>query len=475
MGNSCCTDAHEDLPIDRCRAFQILRENWSDKVEHVDARNPAATSSLDKSEDSRFWEEPKASEQFLRSAREATKTPGSPCPGFEEAAVTHDVEPTTPGQTSSEELEPLTRPRRGSEESVASSRVSIPDTTEFERMIRLVSPETVDVCRNLSPEALVELTRFAEDEEDVFRARSLLVEMASCLSRKRISGNTLSALYATPACRHVKSKLKAYQDLGEACCVEHRDWFSAFKDRNGTIHAAVDNDTIRYRCCVNIPAKLTQVMAVANEVQFMRKWNPLLAGDPQVLGLRTACHFILNYCMSALGGLYRVEVLNEIQRFCDAEAGLLAEHVKSLPPDHPNYREPSPGYKPAQTELKNLWVACGDQNTMLIQVGQMQLPFKLTKSIVVRIGQLAGSRLIGGLVQNSLQATLPGNIWESSIRDDVLGFYSRLDCCVQSQASQCRAPTTDAPFVDDLHLRGDLHHLFEKRSFVWQSDGSDAG
>merc|ERR1719213_775594 len=100
-------------------------------------------------------------------------------------------------------------------------------------------------------------------------------------------------------------------------------------------------------------------MAVANEIQLMPKWNSLVVKDPEVVGRRTAHYMVLNYQISALGGMYKVDVLNEIRRFSDVEGGYLVEYVTSVPSDHPSYKDAEKGYKRMQTLIKNVITACG--------------------------------------------------------------------------------------------------------------------
>lgn len=320
-----------------------------------------------------------------------------------------------------------------------------------------VALDCVQVAESVS-RILDTLATYVDQEGDVCRARSFVSETLVSAEDETCQLLKRSELYT-----RLSGKLDDYERLRRVCCDEDAEWFQVSDDSHGTIHACFDPQdkcAVNYRVRVNIPARLTQVMAVINEVQFMRKWNPLVSNDPQILGLRTSCHFVLNYCLS-IGGLYKVEILNEIQRFCDSEAGILAEHIRSVPPGHPNYKKPRHGFKAAQTELKNLWIACGSDHTLFIQVGKVRCPFALTKWLVSSVGLAAGRKLIGGLVKNSLMATEPGNMWEPSVEEDDLGFYRVLNRCVESQGSIDRRPSEERP-ISSIRL-GSLQSTFSSQ------------
>jgi hypothetical protein len=224
--------------------------------------------------------------------------------------------------------------------------------------------------------------------------------------------------------------------------MQNDDWFVVYKDDTGSsIHGCYDkNDsyTLYYRVRVHIPAKMTNVLAVANESQLLQEWNALVTKPPEVLGEKKALHFVLNYQMSVLHGMYKVDLLNEVRRYVDPRGGFLAEYIKSVPADHERFKEPMSGYKRPDTELKNIWVACGEENTVLIQAGTLRLPFSLGQWVVTSLGSVAGKFIVGGLVKNSLRSCEPGNPWEQALKEDSTGFYARLTECLLADSSCTR-------------------------------------
>jgi len=261
-----------------------------------------------------------------------------------------------------------------------------------------------------------------------------------------------SAIYAVYARR-----LKFFHDVGKSCCNVDNSWLQAFAntDHSQTIHFHLDPhnpSTLKYRVRAVIPAKLTSALLVANEVQFMAEWNKLVVKEPQVMGRRTAHYMVLNYQMSILAGMFKVDVLSEIRRFSDVNNGFVAEYIRTVEEDSTSYVKPASGYKRPHTQLTNIWAACGPNHTVLIQVGSLQLPFSVSPWVVSKVGHIAGNKIIGGLVKNSLMATIPGNRWEAAFKEDKFGLYGRVEECVASEASLSRAPQSASGTVGEFDL-----------------------
>merc|ERR1712039_695199 len=172
---------------------------------------------------------------------------------------------------------------------------------------------------------------------------------------------------------------------------------------------------------------------------------------------------VINYQLSILGGMNKLDILNEIRRFSDVEGGFLAEYIVSADKTHPSYREPPKGYKRPQVELKNLWAACGPSHTVLIQVGKLQLPFSVSRWVAGMLGSAAGKFIVGGLVENSMRSAVPNSPWEGFLKSDKLGLYARLDECIDSRASESRKPVKDS--LGDNVLDFDLSEYFDSKRF----------
>jgi len=260
-----------------------------------------------------------------------------------------------------------------------------------------------------------------------------------------------SAMYAI-YCR----RLKFFHDVGLSCCGLEKSWFQAFQNADGTqtIHAFLDpkdSTLLRYRVRAVIPTKLTTALLVANEVQFMPEWNKLVTKQPKVLGRRTAHYMVINYQMSILAGMFKVDVLSEVRRFTHVDGGFMAEYIESVDESSASYVKPAPGYKRPHTQVQNVWAACGPNHTVLTQVATLQLPFPVSPWVVSKVGGIAGNKIIGGLVNNSLMASVPGNRWETALAEDIHGLYARLDECALSEASFGRAPVKGNQ-VDEFDL-----------------------
>eukprot|EP00415_Alexandrium_ostenfeldii_P003620 UN3620 len=250
-------------------------------------------------------------------------------------------------------------------------------------------------------ELLERARAFIDKEYDIIRAERVFGELEVLLHSHGKAAAweeiTNQQLYV-----RFKRKLAYYTDSGRACFDLQHDWFCAWEDsdRTRSIHGWIDPSDKRklfYKVYAQIPTSLVNVMAIANEVQLLKEWNSLVVAPPEVIGRRTAHYMILNYRMSILGGMQKLDILNEIRRFTDAEGGFFAEHIETVPEGHPAHRDPASGYKRPRQLVKNLWVACGPSHTVLIQVGKLDLPISLTQWWATKIGGIAGRALVGSL------------------------------------------------------------------------------
>lgn len=323
-----------------------------------------------------------------------------------------------------------------------------------------------ELCQQLDEKSvalLEEIRRLVDVEYDIVEAATQMQRLAD----KLLGTPSWVSIQASALHRRLASRLKLFLGIGTACFNEGGDWFCIYDNaqEGQSIHArfdAQDSTLVHYRVRAQINAPLSSAMAVANEVQLMQNWNKLCESEPKTLGNRTAHYMVLNYQMSALAGLYKLDILNEIRRFTDPEGGFMAEYVASVNKGHPCYNEPSRGYSRPQTELQSVWSACGPEHTLLIQAGKLKLPFSIGKWLGSKLGGIAGKFLVGGLVQNALRAAEPNSPWQPMLQADTLGLYASLKRCEKSAPSQSRQPKPGedgvkiAPF--DL-----LDHFQEKR------------
>jgi len=316
------------------------------------------------------------------------------------------------------------------------------------------------------------IAHLVDTEYDIIKAEVLLAELeASMRSREGCWGSILEMpLYA-----RFRRRLDYFVEVGNSCLDDVGDWFLAYEDSSQTrsIHGSIDpknGKRLNYRVRVQIPTSLVNVMAICTEVQLMREWNALVVGTPQVIGRSTAHYMVLNYQLSFLGGLQKIDVCNEIRRFSDPVGGFLAEYIESVPEDHPCYRAPLPGFKRPKTLLKNMWVACGPDQTVLIQVGRIDFPIAFTRWWATRLAGTFGRFVMEGLVTNSLRSATPGSPWENHISSDRLGLYGRLGECMKSNESSSRKPHPEYP---DRVADFDLKPSFRRRHMQKMSQAQD--
>lgn len=327
----------------------------------------------------------------------------------------------------------------------SASRLSDGDGTESRGFVPDMPDVDVDAV-------LAEVERLVDVSYDVLKAEELLAALEEHLG----SENTLwEDILKTPLFERFSRKMDIYKKVGEAVCKSTDDWFCVYQDQgqNSTIFGCIDpenNKCLHYRVTAHIPTSLTNVMAIGNEVQLLPAWNSLVVNQPEVIGRRTGHYMVLNYQMSILGGMYKVDILNEIRRFSDPRGGYLAEYIESAGKDHPCYKPTLSGYKRPDTKLQNIWIACGPNHTTLVQVGKVVLPFTATKWLASTVGGLAGRFIVGGLVKNSMRSVEPGNPWEKLLIEDELGLYARMTDCVNGKGSTARSKRSTSMSASEM-------------------------
>lgn len=68
-----------------------------------------------------------------------------------------------------------------------------------------------------------------------------------------------------------------------------------------------------------------------------------------------------------------------------------------------------------------IWAACGEDKTLLLQAGTVQLPVPVTKWLATSIGGLVGRHLISNMVKTAQRAAQPGNPWDKAMAEDRFG------------------------------------------------------
>mmetsp|Transcript_67205 Transcript_67205/g.161015 ORF Transcript_67205/g.161015 Transcript_67205/m.161015 type:complete len:483 (+) Transcript_67205:170-1618(+) len=313
--------------------------------------------------------------------------------------------------------------------------------------------EMVDEVRTMAQESIAEedgpkvaaakmkalIENFIDREYDILAAELVFRELEMTLG----SGDEWNEILKSKLFERFSRKATYFFKVGKAVCADQSQWLCIYEGGGSRITALVDKDDpflVHYKANVSIPTSLTNVMAVANEVQLMREWNSLVSKEPRRIGRYTAHYVVLGYQLSMLGGMYKLDILNEIRRFTDVDGGFLVEYIVSADKKHPCYQEADKGYKRPQNELKNVWVACGPSHTMLIQMGKVKLPVKASQWMLSAVGKLVGQAVVGSLVKNSLRASEPSSPWEAALKQDETGFYERLRSCEASAASSSRTP-----------------------------------
>jgi len=270
------------------------------------------------------------------------------------------------------------------------------------------------------------------------------------------------AIVDTPLVRQLTADLEKMRAIGHACCSDDQDWFNIYKNatENQSMAACLDPNNpyaLQYRLEMVLPVKLANALAITSEIELTSHWNSFLVSDPTVVSRTKGTSMTVRAQTSAMMGLIKNESLDEIHRYIDEEAGIVAEHMCSVQEGNPLYSKPSRGFKRTQTKIESLWVACGPHHTLLRQTGTLELPFKLTKYLLQSLTGLVAKYILSGLIKTSNRSLEPGNPWEEAMAKDANDFYRRLDRCSQSEASQRRRPISGRVSCDASELSSFLN------------------
>lgn len=318
---------------------------------------------------------------------------------------------------------------------------------------------------------LKEIQRLVNVEYDMLAASSLMQQLQDHLAGTR----AWVSVQASALHHRLSSRLQEFMRGGRACFDDSGEWHLLYENakEGQSIHARFNDENpllVQYRVSAQVNAPLSSAYAVANEEKLMSIWNKLTEGSPQILGTRTSHYKVVNYQMSAMAGLYKVDFLNEIRRFIDPESGCLIELVANIEKGHPLYVEPKRGYNRPETKFQTVWSACGQGHTVLVQTGNLKLPFSVGKWLGTKLGAIAGKYMVEGLVRNSLLSIEPNSPWQSYLEADTHGLYALLKNCESSTLSMDRQPKAGhegliQPFDLSGHFQDQrfsgLHAVFE--------------
>jgi hypothetical protein len=281
-----------------------------------------------------------------------------------------------------------------------------------------------------------------EQQDDLFGAWQQLREIRRRLKAQPVGIAAWNSILHMEALSQLRADLRMLQELARECYQDEK-WCNVYTSADGKqrLDVSFDDDKpsqIHYRTCLDLPVKLTNAMAIGNEMELMKLWNPYLVEAPGLVCRNGGFKMIVASKISLLAGMLKNEALDDVRRYVDEEAGIVSERICSVAEGHPMYRAPSRGYKRTETSVKSVWIACGSQRTKFLQVGQLDLPISMNRRLIRSLGSLAGKYVMDSFCKTATQSTKSGSPWEDALANDIHGFYARLDRCVQSEASKKR-------------------------------------
>mmetsp|Transcript_43210 Transcript_43210/g.109923 ORF Transcript_43210/g.109923 Transcript_43210/m.109923 type:complete len:614 (+) Transcript_43210:52-1893(+) len=283
---------------------------------------------------------------------------------------------------------------------------------------------------------MYEVTRHLDSTHDILRAEELFAEL-----KRRLSVREWDSLQETELLGQFSAQLEPFFDIGRYCCLETRDWSTDFQDSDMHIECMRDDShTIFYRARVKLPVSLACAVAVTNELDLLPTWDPLVSSPPEVVGTRTAHRMTMRYQMNLLRGFRRFDVLSEVRRFIDRDAGFLAEAADGVPEGDPNWSAPSRGLaRPPGLKTRRLWLAFGKEACVLVEVGAMGLQPRMGERLLRPFAAALLRRRALAMRNAAVSAAVADSTWEARRQSDADGLYAQLEEAARSKGSRQRS------------------------------------
>lgn len=250
------------------------------------------------------------------------------------------------------------------------------------------------------------------------------------------------AVWGSPEVQRLEESLALFYGAVRTCCERPEGLFVIHRDASGegVIRARLDRNNravVHCRMGVLLHARLAACLALANEESLAHQWNPFLTGAPERLGRQSAFRYVVRSTLAS--GSRKLDLLAEVRRYVDTEAGLVVERMESLHAEHPNYCAPRGGFVRPRGTIQNVWAACGPCHAVLLQAATLHLPVPATRALLRRLGTIGGS-LLSGLRDAAARTAVPDNPWQGAIARDELGLYRCAELCTAAAASRLRSP-----------------------------------
>lgn len=308
------------------------------------------------------------------------------------------------------------------------------------------SDAVVDV-RKIACDAEVAATRLMRDLQ-VLEAEAVLARALQQLGAHEGSNEAIVQLRSSKVFSAVMGRVQQYDSLG---IVLTPTGFRLAWDKDGQqlwLNSQPGATWFEFKLMCDVDATLTQCMVFANELDLVRKYEPLLAEEPVFLGETHPLLLVTRSVISLFA--FRVELMFEVLRFCNKDFGFCAECIRSAFP-HEDRPIPKKHWRDVRVSIdtKNIWVPRGGgrSGTAVVQQTRVEAGFRISDWILKTFAAKIATALVENMKKSATRVADPKGPYPERMENDTLGFYRQL---AEVEAAAARRPPIT---VQDLASR----------------------
>lgn len=269
------------------------------------------------------------------------------------------------------------------------------------------------------------------DEFRVLEAHEMLLAAERHLAEASATEEEVMKLHTSAVFRSVASRLEQYlivRDQTLALTVNSEPLSLVWEVEGAKLFVYSPGESwFVLRVVLEIDAPLAHCMVVGNELDLKTAWQPNLAEAPRVLGPRKRLHLITQSITSLL--LFKIDVVVEVQRFCNKEFGFLAERLQStFPAEGIQIPDVQPFAIRIAADSSNLWLPRGGgaEGTVLIHSARLEAGIPIPEEILSVFLSSFASSFVESMRSMAKKPSEPGNPWADRLVLDKDGLYGEL-------------------------------------------------
>lgn len=277
-------------------------------------------------------------------------------------------------------------------------------------------------------EALLEQFRILE-------AHELLVAAEQQLQEAGVSQEDFANFRSSVVYRAVATRIQQYLMVGDRTLAPtmNSEPLSLVCEQEGVkvfVYAPPGESWFVYRVVIEIDAPLAHCMVVGNELDLKTEWQPNLVETPQCFGDRKRLHLITQSMFSVL--FLTIDIVIEVQRFCNKDFGFFAERLRSVfPVDGVEIPDPQIFTVRIGADTSNLWLPRGgdaekSKRTVLVHSTRVEAGVSIPESILSFFLSSFAPDFAEKMRSMSEKPSEPGNPWAERLAVDNDGLYGEL-------------------------------------------------